>query len=93
MWAIFRGQRRRWFAAAAAVLLLAAAVVLAVVFTPAPPLSAPTVAFAVAPCQRQPVGQSIAGFVAGLFIGRHSGPRPRRNGSGRARAGTCRPGP
>ncbi|HEX9227595.1 MAG TPA: polysaccharide deacetylase family protein [Arthrobacter sp.] len=42
MWAIFRGERRRWLAAVAAVLLLAAAVVLAVVFSSVPPSAAPT---------------------------------------------------
>jgi peptidoglycan/xylan/chitin deacetylase (PgdA/CDA1 family) len=41
MWAIFRGERRRWIAAAAAVLLLAATVVLAVVFSSGPPSAAP----------------------------------------------------
>ncbi|MGO4191443.1 polysaccharide deacetylase family protein [Arthrobacter sp. YAF17] len=42
MWAIFRGERRRWVAAATAVLLLAAAVVLAVIFSSVPPSAGPT---------------------------------------------------
>jgi peptidoglycan/xylan/chitin deacetylase (PgdA/CDA1 family) len=42
MWAIFRGERRRWVAAVAAVILLTAAVVLAAVFSSVPPSPAPT---------------------------------------------------
>ena len=92
MWAIFRGERRRWLAAVAAVLLLAVAVVLAAVFSSVPPSAGPasspsaTDKSDVAPghCEsvREPVREYTGHYPAGAVTVEGYGLHPWRHGPG-----------